>query len=88
MVIYADGSVSVFCYDVNGKLKIGNAIEQSLKEIWHSPALERLRNALSSGGVTNIEMCRNCDMACLYVVDLKNPEKWKKLIKYAYKRTR
>lgn len=81
LVIYADGSVSVCCYDVNGKLKIGNAVEQSLKEIWHSQALERLRNILSSGGASNIGMCRNCDMARFYVADLKNAERWKKLVR-------
>jgi len=87
LVIYADGSVSVCCYDVNGRLKIGNAMEQNLKEIWHSPTLERLRNILSSGGASNIEMCRNCDMARFYVADLKNPEKWKRLIKSVHRRT-
>lgn len=81
LVIYADGSVSVCCYDVNGKLKIGNVMEQSLKEIWNSQALGRLRNILLSGGASNIEMCRNCDMARFYVADFKNLERWKKLIK-------
>ena len=81
LVIYADGSVSFCCYDVNGKLKIGHAMEQSLKEIWNSQALKRLRNILSNGGASNIGMCKNCDMARLYVSDLKNLEKWKRLIK-------
>ncbi len=79
LVVYADGGVSVCCYDVNGKLKIGNAMKQSLKEIWDSRSRERLKNILLNGGASNIEMCRNCDMARFYLADLTNFEKWKKL---------
>jgi len=82
LVIYASGSVTVCCYDVNGKLKIGNVMEQSLTEIWRSEALEGLRNILSSGAARSIEMCKNCDMARFYVADLRAVEKWKRLIKH------
>ena len=81
MVVYADGGVSVCCYDVNGELKIGNAMEQNLKEIWNSQAIERLRNMLLNGGASNIKMCKGCDMARFYAADLRNPQTWKKLMK-------
>ncbi len=60
MVICADGTVTPCPQDFHAVLKLGNARETPLKEIWNGPAYRQLRRQF----VTDIEsltLCRKCD---------------------------
>ena len=49
LAIYADGGVTTCCYDVNGKNKQGDLINQTLEEIFFSVAYQALRSSYLSG---------------------------------------
>ncbi|GEO82179.1 radical SAM/SPASM domain-containing protein [Pararhodospirillum oryzae] len=47
--IHLDGSVVACCYDHNRETYFGNIFEQSVEEIWNSPAYTRFRYRLRTG---------------------------------------
>lgn len=57
-----DGTVVPCCQDVNATLPLGNIQENSLDEIWNSPAMQDLRKKHLSGNAHEIDLCRNCNM--------------------------
>lgn len=55
--ILVDGSVSICCMDINGQYTIGNALEQSFVELWHSPAYREMRDRAH---VRKLPICTRC----------------------------
>ena len=60
LVIGADGKVFVCASDEDGKCVIGNAMEQSVYELWHSEQLNEIREFHKQGAFKQIEICRRC----------------------------
>ena len=60
MVICADGTVTPCPQDFHAVLKLGNARETSLKEIWHGPAYRQLRRQFATD-IESLTICRKCD---------------------------
>lgn len=60
MMILADGRVSLCSQDFMGKHTVGNVFTHSVKEIWKSPALERLRQAQRDGNFGVNPLCARC----------------------------
>lgn len=60
MVICADGTVTPCPQDFHAVLKLGNARETSLKEIWNGPAYQQLRRQFATD-IESLTICRNCD---------------------------
>lgn len=60
MTILWDGTVVPCCFDFNGRYKLGNIKEKTLKEIWNDKPMQELRNEFISGNVKN-SLCRNCE---------------------------
>lgn len=58
VVVLWDGRVMPCCYDCNGTLSIGNAAQQSLREIWNSVPARRLRSSLLDGNRSTL--CQQC----------------------------
>jgi len=58
--VYHDGRATPCCYDHSCQLEVGNAKEQSVKEIWNGEPLQRLRELHEQGRSEEIELCRNC----------------------------
>lgn len=58
-VINWDGEVAVCCFDKDNEIKIGNIKDKSLKELWTSPAFQKMRKKILTDR-KSIEMCRNC----------------------------
>lgn len=62
VVIYFDGTVGLCCYDWDRKLgEIGNANENTLKDIWNNMKYNSIRRQHKEMKITD-RMCRNCDM--------------------------
>ncbi|MCX6992716.1 MAG: radical SAM protein [Kiritimatiellaeota bacterium] len=60
MVICADGTVTPCPQDFHAVLKLGNARETSLKEIWNGPAYRQLRRQFATD-IESLAVCRHCD---------------------------
>lgn len=56
-----DGRVVPCCYDFNAKYVLGNAIETSIEEVWHSQEYESFRELHRNRDFEKIPMCLNCD---------------------------
>lgn len=65
MYIHPNGDCSICCADVFGEIILGNAAEQSLRDIWNGKRYQTVRTELS-GGRKNIEKCRSCDQFIAY----------------------
>lgn len=59
--VFHNGQVSPCCYDAEGKLIIGNALQQSLRDIWNGPRLRELRNLHINHQFEKIPLCSNCN---------------------------
>ncbi len=60
MVICADGTVTPCPQDFHAVLKLGNAQETSLREIWNGPAYRQLRRQFATD-IESLSLCRKCD---------------------------
>ncbi len=58
--IHVDGTVSICCFDINGKLLIGDMKTQTLYDIFHSDAFKKLTEAHQKGQFKNY-ICYVCD---------------------------
>ena len=57
--VEVDGSVPPCCFDGLGKYTIGNAFNQSMKEIWKNKKYNEFRRRVLKGR-KDIDICRNC----------------------------
>jgi radical SAM protein with 4Fe4S-binding SPASM domain len=58
-VINWDGELSICCYDKDVSIPIGNIREHSFSELWHSPQMNHMRQAILNNRAA-FEICRNC----------------------------
>jgi radical SAM protein with 4Fe4S-binding SPASM domain len=58
--VYHDGRVTPCCYDAEGELPIGNAGEESLRNIWEGAPLKRLRDLHLAREFEKIPICHRC----------------------------
>ncbi len=61
MAVYWDGTVPSCCADFGEDQIMGNLAEQSLLDIWNSPAYRAIRQAHVSGQLDDYKLCRGCD---------------------------
>ena len=62
LLILADGSVTTCCRDYNYKYnRLGTIKDSSIKELWHSSALNALRSRHLSGRRNEFHLCAICD---------------------------
>jgi radical SAM protein with 4Fe4S-binding SPASM domain len=60
LTVYHDGRVSPCCYDAEGELIVGDALQQPLKEIWSGSSLKNLRELHLSRQFLKIPICSRC----------------------------
>ena len=60
MLVLADGTVPVCRQDLDALCSLGNAFEQPLEEIWHSPEIEKLRRAHAESVFDTFALCPRC----------------------------
>lgn len=64
--VFWNGDVSFCCIDYDAKLKVGNVKNQSLKEIWASPVMQRFRKRFIRNDYKGIPLCSICEKAPTY----------------------
>jgi radical SAM protein with 4Fe4S-binding SPASM domain len=61
LFVYANGNVTMCCWDVHERAVLGNVMEQSIEEIWNGHALAHLRALLDDGRRDLIHLCSRCN---------------------------
>lgn len=56
-VILSDGTVCPCCYDVKGKINLGNALKESFLTIWQSEKYQKVRKAMAK---RQLNLCKVC----------------------------
>lgn len=59
-IVYATGEIVPCCMDMDAKMSGGNIKNTTIKEAWHSPKFNRLREQLLDGKVSNEFNCKTC----------------------------
>jgi len=60
--VFCDGTVTACgCYDSNAQLKIGNIMEQGLRQIRNGDGYRSILAGFAIGDVRNVPMCGKCD---------------------------
>lgn len=83
MAINSDGTVSACCPDWDQKLVVGDLRQQSLKDIWNSPAMRTLQIQHLKGKRSDNPVCRECGHIKYAQVDNIDPYKQSLLDKLA-----
>ena len=63
MALLHNGDAILCCHDWNHACVVGTASRQSLREIWNSLTMQRVRRSLLSGRVDSIAPCNKCSVA-------------------------
>lgn len=56
-----DGKVDACCVDLDGELLMGDVRQQTVRELWNSPGMVRLRERLAHKAYQDISPCRGCN---------------------------
>lgn len=59
--VQVDGTVTVCCFDYNGKLEIGDLKKQSFQEIFSGKAFQEIKNIHKTDRADEITVCALCD---------------------------
>jgi MoaA/NifB/PqqE/SkfB family radical SAM enzyme len=62
MFVMYDGVCTPCCVDDGRGYILGDARKNTIKEIWHGPQYQRLRNAMTNGRYKDIDICAKCYM--------------------------
>jgi radical SAM protein with 4Fe4S-binding SPASM domain len=63
LIVFWDGSVTACIVDYNNEFALGNANEQSVKEIWLGPKMQSIRDRHLSGGRVDMDICKHCHLS-------------------------
>jgi radical SAM protein with 4Fe4S-binding SPASM domain len=61
MFVYANGNVTLCCWDVHERAVLGNVLEETVEEIWTGHAANHVRALLDDGRRDLIHLCSRCD---------------------------
>lgn len=60
LIIGADGNALLCTNDEEGRYQLGNALQQSIYEIWHGERRKRIREFHAANKYKEIELCKKC----------------------------
>ncbi len=61
LFVYANGNVTMCCWDVHERAVIGNVMDQTIEEIWTGHVVNNLRTLLDDGRRDLITLCSRCN---------------------------
>lgn len=62
MTVLFNGDVIICCHDWNREVVVGNAKDSSLREIWNSEKMNRIRRAMLRKKYREIDSCKGCSL--------------------------
>jgi len=60
MCVFANGDITVCCGDAEGRLTVGNILNDNMKDLWDSEVYNGLRLLLTNMKMDMLELCKNC----------------------------
>ncbi len=69
LIIFWNGDTTVCCEDINGALVIGNVRQTSIKELWNSHEINRIRRLHLEKHFAALPVCEACDLSNKNMVD-------------------
>jgi len=66
LTVYADGRVSVCCYDWNGEAVVGDLTKQCIEEIWKGERVKNFFRAHFTSDFSSIPLCDRCEWTTKY----------------------
>ena len=70
LAIYWDGVAAACCFDYVGRSPVGDLKKQTLKEIWNSTAMQKIRHVHLQGKGNSMNICKNCERPRLNMLSL------------------
>ncbi len=64
LFVRQDGIIFPCCIDSKKNYVLGNAFQESIREVWNGEKLNSLRKAHKCGRYNEIGMCKNCEYLC------------------------
>lgn len=61
LMVFWNGDVTVCCADINGHLKTGSILENSISKLWKNEKAKAIRHALLTKRLKDIPICETCD---------------------------
>lgn len=62
-VISSNGDVLICCRDWQSQNVVGNVYDDTLYDIWHSEAMQRIQHLIAQEKYNQVECCRDCAMS-------------------------
>jgi len=69
LIIFWNGDTTVCCEDINGALVVGNVRESSIRELWNSEKIRRIRRLHLKKEFSALPVCEACDLSNENMVD-------------------
>jgi radical SAM protein with 4Fe4S-binding SPASM domain len=60
LIVLYDGTVTICCGNIYGKLVAGNLNKQTVEEVWKGPVMQKLRKCLADGESHRVQICAEC----------------------------
>ncbi|UCG16489.1 MAG: SPASM domain-containing protein, partial [Phycisphaerales bacterium] len=60
LIIHWNGDFGFCCSDVNGELKLGNIHDRTIRQVWRSPEIERIRAKILAADYAGLPPCEVC----------------------------
>ncbi len=60
LLVYWNGDFGFCCGDINGRLELGNIHDRSIREVWNSPEIQRIRGKILAADYTGLSACDSC----------------------------
>jgi radical SAM protein with 4Fe4S-binding SPASM domain len=60
LLVYWNGDFGFCCGDVNGKLPLGNIHDRTVRDVWNSPEIQRIRDKVLAADYKDLTACQTC----------------------------
>jgi radical SAM protein with 4Fe4S-binding SPASM domain len=60
LLVHWNGDFGFCCADIDGELKLGNIRDRSIREVWNSAEMRRIRNKITAAEYTGLDACLKC----------------------------
>ena len=63
LLVHWNGDFGFCCGDIDGRLKLGNIRDRSIREVWHSPEIQHIRRKILAADYAGLSACQTCPHA-------------------------
>jgi len=63
LLVHWNGDFAFCCSDINRQLELGNIRDRSIRDTWHSPEIQRIREKILQADYTDLLACARCPLS-------------------------